>query len=46
MKDQYKERTVTLMIRAKVNGKWSRFRAVYGRTGRVIPGLVIPKATN
>jgi integrase len=41
MKDQYKERTVTLMIRAKVNGKWSRFRAVYGRTGRVIPGLVI-----
>jgi integrase len=41
VKHQYRQRTVSLMIRTKVSGKWSRFRAVYGRTGRVIPGLVI-----
>jgi integrase len=41
MKDQNKQPIVTLMIRAKINEKWSRFKAVYGRTGRVIPGLVI-----
>ena len=41
MKNQYKQPTVTLMIRVKVNGKWSRCRAVYGKTGRVIPGLVV-----
>ena len=43
MKDQYKQRAVTLMLRARVDGKWSRYKAIYGRTGRVIPGLVISR---
>ena len=28
------------MIRTKVDGKWRRFKAVTGKRGRVIPGLV------
>jgi integrase len=43
VKDQYKQRAVTLMLRARVDGKWSRYKAIYGRTGRVIPGLVISR---
>lgn len=41
VRNQCKQPSVTLMIRAKINGKWGRFKAVYGKTGRVIPGLVI-----
>jgi integrase len=41
VKDQYKRRTVTLMLRARVDGKWGRYKAIYGKTGRAIPGLVI-----
>lgn len=41
MRNQHKEFAVTLMIRAKVEGTWRRLPALYGRTGRVIPGRVI-----
>jgi len=37
----HKHHQVTLMIRARVNNKWRRFKAVYGKSGRVIPGLLI-----
>ena len=40
MKNQSKQPTVGLMIRTKVDGKWRRFKAVTGKRGRVIPGLV------
>lgn len=41
MRNEQKPFVVTLMIRAKIDGKWRRLPAVYGRTGRVIPGRVI-----
>jgi integrase len=36
-----KQLSVTLMIRHKNEGKWSRTTVTYGRTGRVVPGLII-----
>jgi integrase len=36
-----RSKTVTLMIRAKINGKVIRTKAVYGGSGRVKPGLVV-----
>jgi integrase len=41
MKAEQKEMKVTLMIRVKIGGKWRRIPVTYGKTGRVIPGLVI-----
>ena len=41
MKNEHKQLTVTLMVRAKIQGKWRRLPALYGRTGRVIPGRVV-----
>ncbi len=41
MKNETKQLTVTLMIRVKIAGKWRRIPVIYGKTGRVIPGLVL-----
>lgn len=41
MKDEFRRRKVTLMIRVKIGDKWVRRRVIYGRSGRVIPGLVL-----
>jgi integrase len=43
VRNEYKQRTVTVMIRANVDGKWIRVKAVYGKSGRLVPGLVIYK---
>jgi integrase len=43
MKSQYRSKKVTLMSRVRVDGVWRRFDAKYGKSGRVIPGLVIRK---
>jgi integrase len=43
LRTQYKQKTVTVMIRANVDGKWIRSKAVYGKSGRVVPGLVVYK---
>lgn len=40
MKDERKQRRVSLVIRAKIDNKWRRLPVIYGRTGRVIPGRV------
>jgi integrase len=41
MKHPPKSLSVTLMSRAKINKKWIRRNAVYGKSGRVKPGLLI-----
>jgi|GEM_PF-6895690 len=41
MKIEHQQFKVTLMVRVKIGGKWRRIPAIYGRTGRVVPGLVI-----
>jgi integrase len=41
MENTNKQVTVTLMIRVKIAKKWRRVPAIYGKTGRVIPGLVL-----
>lgn len=41
MKQLKKERSVTLMSRAKIAGKWVRKKAIYGKSGRVVPGLIL-----
>jgi integrase len=41
MKFEFKEKTVTLMIGAKIGPKWVRRRVIYGKNGRVVPGLVL-----
>ena len=41
MKDEYINRKVTLMVRVKIMDKWVRKPAIYGRSWRVIPGLVV-----
>jgi integrase len=41
MQNDIKQVTVTLMIRVKIGDKWRRIPVTYGKTGRVIPGLVI-----
>jgi len=45
MKDEFTKRKVTLMIRVKIGDKWVRKQVIYGRSGRVIPGLVIIGST-
>jgi integrase len=41
MKADQQEIKVTLMTRVKIDGIWRRMAVVYGKTGRVIPGLTI-----
>ena len=41
VKLEQREIKVTLMMRAKDKGIWRRVAVAYGKTGRVIPGLVI-----
>ena len=41
MEPSIKTKKVTLMIRVKFGNKWARRQAIYGKNGRVIPGLVI-----
>jgi integrase len=36
-----KQVTTTLIIRVKIDDDWKRFPVLYGKTGRVVPGLVI-----
>jgi integrase len=45
MKIERQEIKVTLMIRVKIDGIWRRFAVLYGKSGRVIPGLVILKGS-
>ncbi|MGD0939000.1 MAG: site-specific integrase [Terracidiphilus sp.] len=41
MIERIKQRTVTLMNRACIDGNWIRTKAVYGKNGRVVPGLIV-----
>lgn len=41
MEPNIKVKKVTLMIRVKLGKQWVRRQVVYGKNGRVIPGLVI-----
>lgn len=41
MEPSIKCKKVTLMIRVKLGTKWVRRQVVYGKNGRVLPGLVI-----
>jgi len=41
MKSEQQEIKVTLMTRVKIDGIWRRLAVVYGKTGRVIPGLTL-----